>query len=47
MLQSPEDQDVNILGTDYMKTFRCVLDVDFGAEIAKLTSDFNWKVSDA
>ncbi len=43
VLQSPEDRhfkDINILGTDYMKTFKCVLNVDFGADTAKLTSNF-------
>lgn len=40
VLQSPEDKhfkDINILGTDFMKTFGCVLNVDFGAETAALT----------
>ena len=50
VLQSPvfrHFKDINILGTDYMKTFKCVLNVDFGAETAKLTSNFNHKVLDA
>lgn len=43
VLQSPEDRhfkDINILGTDYMKTFKCILNVDFDAETAKLSSNF-------
>ena len=38
-LQSPENmhfKDINILGTDFMKTFKCVLTVDFDKETAKL-----------
>ena len=43
VLQSPEDKhfkDINILGTDYMKTFKCVLNVDFDAETARLVANF-------
>ncbi len=43
VLQSPEDRhfkDVNILGTNFMKTFKCVLNVDFGTDTARLTSNF-------
>ena len=39
VLQSPEDKhfkDINILGTDFMKTFGCVLTVDFDKEKASL-----------
>jgi hypothetical protein len=39
VLQSPEDKhfkDINILGTDFMKTFGCVLTVDFDQEKALL-----------
>ena len=42
VLQSPEDKhfkDINLLGTDYMKTFRCILAVDFEKETAKLTTN--------
>ena len=41
VLESPEDRHFNILGTYFMKTLKCVLNVDFGAETAKLTSNFN------
>ena len=39
VLQSPENghfKDINILGTDFMKTFKCVLNVDFDKETASL-----------
>ena len=41
---SPEDKhfrDMNILGTDFMKTFKCVLNIDFDAERVKLEL-FDW-----
>ena len=41
VLQSPENshfEDVNVLGTDYMKMLNCVLHVDFGEETVKLTT---------
>ena len=39
VLQSPERshfEDVNILGTDYMKTFNCLLNVDFSNDTVSL-----------
>ena len=44
VFQSPENpnfRDMNILGTNFMKTFKCILNVNFGAETAKLTSNFD------
>lgn len=41
VLLSPENRhfkDINILGTDFMKTFKCVLKVDFGEETVTLTT---------
>lgn len=41
VLQSPEKshfEDVNILGTTFMKTFNSVLNVDFGEEAVTLTT---------
>lgn len=41
VLQSPEKshfEDMNILGTNYMKTFNCVLSVDFAKDVATLTA---------
>jgi hypothetical protein len=38
-LISPEDKhfkDMNILGTDFMKTFKCVLNINFDTEKVKL-----------
>lgn len=40
--QSPKDKhfnDINVLGTDFMKTYNCILNVDFGESVATLTLD--------
>ena len=42
VLQSPEDKhfkDINLLGTDYMKTYLCMLAVDFEKETATLKTN--------
>ena len=39
VLQSPENghfKDINLLGTDFMKTYKCILTVDFERETARL-----------
>ena len=41
VLQSPERshfEDVNIVGTNYMKTFNCVLNIDFAKDKVTLTA---------
>lgn len=41
VLQSPKEshfEDINIIGTDYMKTFNCILNIDFAKDAVTLVT---------